>query len=357
MRVLLLLLALTAGLAVAVHYQAPGWLARLLPQVDNSTEAFESVPPLEESSPWIAAYGRVEPVSEERALAFEISGLIESVSVKEGDPVRKGQVLANLRNEDYQAQLASAQAIQEARRATYEKLVAGARKEEKSEAWAAVERARLVMQNARVEMQRRKELLEKNLIAKEEVDRATRDFRVAQKQYEEAVQRHLIAKDQSRKEDIASAYAEFDAARMQAREREANLEKTLLRSPIDGVVLRTHRRAGENVSIFFESPVLTVGDTTEYNIRAEVDEKFAAGVKLGQSAFFVSDAFGNRRFEGRVVRLGRMTGKKKLPLDTPGDKADTEVLEVIVSMDEDRDLITGLTGDVFIKTGQSAKNR
>lgn len=354
-RLILLMILVAAGVA-AVTFRAPRWLAERLPSPENATKEYASLTRLEEQKGWIAAYGRVEPASEERNLAFEISGVIESVSVREGDPVMADQAVAALRARDRKARLEAAKAQEKAKLAQYQKLVAGARKEEKSSAWAAVKRAETVMNNLKQEMLRRQELLNKNLIAKEEVDRAIKDYRVAEKQYEEAEQQHLIAENQSRKEDIASSYAEYDAARHTVREMEAELEKTVLRSPIEGTVLRTHRKAGENVSIFFESPVLTVGNEGKLNVRAEVDEDFAVLVAIGQRAIFACDAFPDREFKGTVTRLSHMTGRKLLPTDTPGDKVDTKVLEVIVSLEDSKGLITGITGDVLINTGGSGPN-
>jgi len=349
MKALIAIVILIIGTAAFVHLQHPEWLAEYLPNTEMRSPSFENVPILEEESPWIAAFGRVEPVSEERNLAFEISGLIAEVTVREGDVVKRGDVLAMLRDEEHEAQVNAAIAESEARKASYDKLVAGARKEEKTEAWAKVQRVKSIMLNAKQEMQRRQKLLKENLIAKEEVDRAVVDYRVAQREYEEAIQRHLITKNQSRKEDITMAWAEYNASQRKIEEAESLLEKTRLRSPVNGTVLKKHRHAGENVSLFFESPVLTVADISEYQIRAEVDEKFAAKVQPGQEAYFTSDTYGNKRFNGRVTRVGTMTGKKRIDTGAPQAKVDTKVLEVIIRLDDFTGLITGLTGDVFIR--------
>ena len=57
---------------------------------------------------WSPAQGQIEPVSEDIKLGSELSGKLKFVNVEEGDPVRKGQVLAVLENDDYRAELASA---------------------------------------------------------------------------------------------------------------------------------------------------------------------------------------------------------------------------------------------------------
>lgn len=353
MKTFAVIFGLALAAAVFIHMQQPKWLAEHLPDITAQSPAFEAAPLLGEHSPWIAGFGRVEPVSRERHLAFDITGLLREVHVEEGDLVRAGQVLATLENDEHRAKFEAAEAEAKAQKAQYDKMVAGARKEKKSEAWSAVLRLKSVMDNARIEMKRRKKLLSENLIAKEEADRAAVDFRVAEKEYEEAVQRHLVTKNQSRKEDIASSWARYNAARKTADEARSQLEKTRLRTPLDGRVLKIHRRSGENVSIFFESPVLTVADDRKFQIRAEIDEKYAAQVKKGQQAFFTSEALGNRRLEGTVRQVGALVGDKTIDMDDPQDKSDTKVIEVVIRLREPEALFTGLTGDVFIETDKA----
>ncbi len=354
MKIVVAIICLALAAAIFIHSQRPRWLADHLPDITAQTPPFEAMPPLDEHSSWIAGFGRVEPVSEERRLAFDINGIIGTIHVEEGDRINAGQVLATLDNNEYQARLEAAEAEAAAVKAQYDKLVTGARKEEKSEAWAVVQRLRSVMDNARIEMKRRQQLLAKHLIAREDVDRATVEFHVAQKEYEEAVQRHLITKNLSRKEDIAMSWAKYDAARKLAQEAKFLLDKTNLKSPVDGEVLRIHRRSGENVSIFFECPVLTVADVGSFQIRAEIDERYAASVKEGQKAFFTSETYGNQRITGSVKRVGALVGPKTIDMDTPQDKSDTKVIEVLIRLQPHDNLFTGLTGDVFIHTDRRA---
>src|SRR5690349_15928927 len=85
------------------------------------THAVSAAQPAKEAEPTIkliAGPGRVEPVSEDIKLGSELSGKLKSVKVEEGDVIRRGQVLAVLENDDYSAQVASAQAQVRAKEAT-----------------------------------------------------------------------------------------------------------------------------------------------------------------------------------------------------------------------------------------------
>src|SRR5271170_3541588 len=79
----------------------------------------------------IAAPGRVEAVSEEIRVSSELSGRLRSVPVEEGDRIRKGQVLAQIENEDYFARVAAAEATLAQRQAELLRVVNGARSQER----------------------------------------------------------------------------------------------------------------------------------------------------------------------------------------------------------------------------------
>jgi multidrug resistance efflux pump len=296
---------------------------------------------------WVAAPGRVEPVSEEMRLGFDIAGKITEVLVEEGDAVRRDQVLARLWDLDLKAAVAAAEAALAAREAELEKVVAGARSMERKEAQAALAEADAVMRQARLEHERREKLLAGEVLAREEADRAEKDYLVSRQRVEAARQRFRLVDDPSRAEDIKRAWALTDEARATLDRARAYAAKAEIRSPIDGVVLRKHRRAGEMVSVSFDTPVVTVGDIGRLRVRADVDEKDIAKVRQGQRAYLVADAYGERRFWGTVSRVAKILGRKNVRTDDPAEKNDTRILETILDLDEPG-LPVGLRLDVFI---------
>lgn len=311
---------------------------------------------LEKPEGWIVAAGKVEPVSEAIDLSFELSGIIDTVLVKEGDTVSTGQILATLKAGEREARLEASKSALDAQRAVHEKFVTGARREEKSEAWAILQQAKADMNNAKVEAERRKKLLRQQLIAKEEVDRSTKDYEVAKNLFEGARQRYLITLTQSRKEDIRKAFSDLQSAQSKVEEMGYELEKATLRSPIDGTVLRQHRKSGERVSIFLPGPVLTIGNISQLNVRAEVLEKDIRHVKVGRLATIRTDAFPDKSFSGKVVRITPEMGEKSVFSEKPEELYDAKILEVIIALDSSKDLIPALQVDVFIPTENSLKS-
>ncbi len=309
----------------------------------------------------IAGPGRVEPFSEDIKIGSELSGRLKSVNVEEGDTIRRGQVLAELENSDYKAQVESARANVIAKQAVLRKVLNGARRQERAEAWSSVSEAKAVMENAQSELRRRQELFSAGVVSREELDRYAREADVAKAKYDAAVQQHALVDDHAREEDQAFAEADLELAKAQLAEAQARYEKTFIRSPIDGSVLRKHHRSGESVSnsSTVPDPILTIGDRKRLRVRVDVDETDVSKVREGQRAYVTADAFGTQKFWGHVVRLGQQLGPKNVRTDEPTERVDTKILETLVELDAGSKLPDGLRVDAYIvpSDGEIAANR
>lgn len=304
----------------------------------------------------VAGPGRVEPLSEDIKVGSEINGKLKSVLVEEGDHVRRGQMLGVLENDDYRAQVASAEADLAEKEAALRKIVNGARSEERREARASVNEARAIMENARAEMERRQRLFRDGVVSREEADRYEREFKVATARHDLAAQHFALLDDPAREEDCTRGEANVALARAQLEEARARYEKTFVYSPIDGVVLRKHHRPGESVTNSWNSPdpLVTLGDEKALRVRVDVDENDVAKVRLGDRAYVTADAYHGRKFWGQVVRIGREMGPKNLRTDEPTERVDKKILETLVQLDDGRELPVGLRVDSFILISQTS---
>ena len=286
----------------------------------------------------IAGPGRVEPSSEDIKIGSELSGRLKSVNVEEGDAIQRGQVLAELENADYRAQVESARANVIAKQAVLRKVINGARRQERDEARSSVNEAKAVTENAKSELHRRQELFSAGVVSREELERYAREADVAQAKYEAAVQQHALVDDRAREEDQSLAEADLQLAQAQLAEAQARYDKTFIRSPIDGTILRKHHRSGESVS----------------NSSTDVSK-----VNIGQKAYVTADAFGKQNFWGHVVRVGQQLGPKNVRTDEPTEKVDTKILETLVELDPGSHLPDGLRVDAFIvpETSQVTQNQ
>src|SRR5215471_6730227 len=131
---------------LAIGLGIPLLIGSLIFASQRSNQAAAVVPALASQSPLlIAGPGRVEPYSEDIKIGSELSGRLKAVKVEEGDTIRRGQVLAELENADYRAQVESARANVQAKEATLRKVINGARRQERDEAWSSVNEAKAVL--------------------------------------------------------------------------------------------------------------------------------------------------------------------------------------------------------------------
>jgi ABC exporter DevB family membrane fusion protein len=296
----------------------------------------------------ISAAGIVEPLSEEVRIGSQLAGVLRTVPVEEGQRLRKGQTIAILDNADYLARVAQARAAVSERRAELDRIVNGARGQERREALAAVEEARAVQANARTEMLRRQSLFQTGDISRSDWERAEREWQVAETRVRQSWERYALVDAPARDDERARAEAALEMARARLAEAEALAEKTMIRAPFNGTVLKRFRKAGETVSDTGDTPIVSFGDDSRLRVRVDVDETDVARVRLGSRAWVVAQAFGSQKFEGRVVQIGQALGKKNIDTDQPNEKIDTKVLETLVELDGRPPLPLRLRVDSFI---------
>jgi ABC exporter DevB family membrane fusion protein len=296
----------------------------------------------------VAAPGRVEPASGEIQVSFDLNGTLCALPVNEGDHIVRGQTLAELVNDDYRARVVSAEAELRLKEAELRRILNGARPQERLEAEAAVREAEAVVQNASVELERCRALYASQNVSRAQLDQGQRDYDVARARLEAAREHFRVIDDPPREEDRARAEADVSLARGQLEEARALLAKTVLRSPLNGIVLRKHLRAGESVSALTPTPVLTIADTSTLRVRAEVDEGDVARIRVGQRAWATAEAYGSMRFPGHVLRIGEVLGRKEVHTDDPVERVDTKVLQTLIELDRGTELPIGLRVDTYI---------
>jgi hypothetical protein len=100
------------------------------------------------------------------------------------------------------------------------------------------------------------------------------------------------------------------------------------------------------VTLIPPTVVLTLCDAGRLRVRAEVDEADVARVKVGQRGFATAEAYGERRFPGRVIFVARELGRKVALSDDPRARIDSRILEAMLELDGNPDIPLGLRMDV-----------
>jgi len=197
----------------------------------------------------------------------EITGTIESLGSDFNDIVHKGQILAKLDQSIYQTTLEQARAA-----------LASAK--------ADAERYRVTQAAAETALTRARELHDQQLMTDEDFQSAQTDSRSAAAQ-------------------VASADAMVRQAQSAVDTAEVNLTKTIIESPIDGVVVARSVDVGQTVSANLSAPTLFIlaADLSKMEVDASVDESDVGRVKAGQSVTFHVDAFMDDTFTGKVLQV------------------------------------------------------
>ena len=299
---------------------------------------------------WAAsATGRVEPKDGEVRIASEVGGKIVEVLAKTNDQVKAGDLLLRLDDADYYTKVAAAAAE------------AGVRERERSEEQAtglALDRRNA--EDAVAKAQR------DVFTAHEAFDAAYRAAK-SDKGAEDAVEtaRKDLASKEDALTDAKNKLAEVDAkpgmplpqrlesslalARSDLTSAELALERTRIRAPADGTVLNVLAKVGETAVPSPDSALIVFGDMSSLRLRAEVEERDAAKVHVGQRVVVKADAFPDKTFEGTVTSISQSLGAPRIATRGPRRPNDVEVVEVMVDLDGHPPLFTGMRVDTFFK--------
>ena len=247
----------------------------------------------------IVLYGNVD--LREVDLAFNDSQRIDSVLVREGDRVRKGQILARLDTSRLQPQLAQAQAQAAAQHAAVDRLHHGSRPEEVAQARANLTLAQADARQAHDSYRRLEAVFSTSggrAVSRQEVDDAKAQADVADAKVAVSRKALQLALLGPREEDIAQGEALLDGEQAQVALLQQELADADLRAPLDAIVRSRIAEPGDMASP--QKTALTLAITDPKWVRAYVSETDLGRVGSGMAATVAVDSFPGRRFEGWV---------------------------------------------------------
>ncbi len=239
-------------------------------------------------------------------------GRLTEILVKEGDPVRRGQLLAKLESiqaaADVQAQKAALSSA-EAEAAASESSVRAA-DENIVTTRAAIDRATAELNRASMNFKRSEKLYAEKLIARQEFDQRRAEAESAAAALREAQARLDQARAQRGQtaSQLSAAQKRIGQSRATVARASDILEKHQAISPLDGIVTNLPVRVGETVVPGIQnsqaSLIMTIADMSLITAEVKVDETDIVNVKLGQESNITIDAIPNRTFKGHVIEIG-----------------------------------------------------
>ncbi len=275
----------------------------------------------------------------------QLSGRIKELLVDFNDRVKKGQVIARLDIDHLTARLQQAEADHKASVAT---LAMQTAQQEKARhdvalAEAQLQKVKAALVEAKREVARKSRLAARGIGPRADAEKAGTALRQAEADIA-ASEAQLAGAGSSLKVAAAQvASAEATVAQRQASVRlvKVDLERSEIRSPIDGVVIERSVDVGQTVAASLQAPTLfTIAqDLRQLEIHASVDEADVGRIAVGQSASFTVAAFPNRTFDGKVKQI-RLAPKEEQNVVT--------YTVVISARNPDNLLLPGMTANIRI---------
>lgn len=275
---------------------------------------------------WAAvAPGRVESRTGEIAIRAEMSGRLLTLAAVGAD-VAAGDVLASFDDRESASKLLAAEADAAFRLAEHNRDVSGGLQSEQRAAVDTVVRIKSELSAAQNAKDTAREATLKAELADAEKALATMSAIAG------------VAAPSRSEAALALAKAEVTAAQVA-------LERTVVKAPAAGTVVRVSKRVGEFVSGNGDD-LLAVADLKHLQVRGELDERDMAQVSVGQRVALRSDTFPDLSFEGHVTRIGLTESARKVAPRAAQASADN-ILEVIIDIDQEGPLVPGMRVDAY----------
>jgi HlyD family secretion protein len=297
---------------------------------------------------YVAAEGKVEamPGYDINLGTGELNGKVARILVREGDKVSPGQLVAVLDNADLRAQAQAAERQLVVAQSRLKELLAGARREEIMQAAAALAGADAGRQEAEHLYQRYKDLRAQGMVSPAALDERERALKEARAKVEEAAQQHHLLLAGPRPETVKLSRDQVTLAQAELEHSRQLLDKTLLRSPIAGTVIKRYLDEGEGVTP--EIPILAIADLGRVWINAEVDETDVGRIAVGDPVAISSDAYPRTLFKGSIRQIADYAGERRVKPNDPAVNLGLKVVQVKIGLEQAAPFRLGMTVDVKI---------
>ena len=336
------------GAVIGMYFQPPGlqlffWATGLEPGAGSSRpiavpaggSRIQSPPQSDaQSQRIVAGLGAIEPAGEVSVIAPPFGAgdaRIAALSIEEGDIVSAGQIIARLDNaaplEAARDRAKAALRLSEANLAQAKDRVLRSRQE----AEAALERARATALNAARAFDRSEALTRRGVTSDAALDqaRAARDEAERRVDEAEATLARFAGAPLDKQVDVVVAERQVEAAEADLSAARADLEKSLVRAPIDGAILAVFAHPGEKPG---GDGVARIADLSRMVAKVEIFQSDIGLISLGDRAEIEADAL-PRPLTGRVSKIGLEVLRQTRVGEDPAANTDARVVETTVALD------------------------
>ena len=250
-------------------------------------------------------------------VAAKVIGRVKWIGVDKGDRVREGEVLVRLEDDEYQAQLMQAKGQLTSLEAKLAEAMNGSRPEEVAQAQANVNTAQSDLDNARVTLDRNKNLLKDGVVAKQVVDDAQARYDNAMHRVTSLQKTYELVKLGPRQEQVDSLRGQVDQARGAVNYAQTNLANTIIRAPVTGTILERAVEKGEFVTTSFvgdrgaKGYVVSLADLNDLEVELDIAQNDFAKLHANQHGAVTTDAFPDRKYDGFIKEISPEANRQK----------------------------------------------
>lgn len=241
----------------------------------------------------VSASGKIQPEVEVK-ISPDVSGEIVELNVKEGDRVKKGQLLVRILPDIYQSYLDRSVATLNATKANSEN------------AKSRIVQAKSQFEKAKLTYDRNKKLFDEKLISASDWETVKSAFEVAKAEVDAAEQ------------SLSGADYNIRSAEASVKEAQDNLRKTSIFAPVDGTISKLNVEKGERVvgtSQMAGTEMMTLANLNEMEVNVDVNENDIVRVNVGDTANIEVDAYLGKKFKGVVTEVANSANISGLSVD------------------------------------------
>ncbi|NTW33357.1 MAG: efflux RND transporter periplasmic adaptor subunit [Bacteroidetes bacterium] len=266
----------------------------------------------------VSANGKIQPEVEVK-ISPDVSGEIMELYVKEGDQVKKGDLLAKI-NPDYYA-------------SNLDKMTAAVNTSKANLASAKSSEATVQAQfvNTKSSYDRNKKLFESGVISASEWETAKSNYDIA------------VANVEGAKESTKAAEYNVISAKASLKEANDNLTKTSVYAPVSGTISKLNVEKGERVvgtSQFSGTEMMRIANLKEMEVNVSVNENDIVRVKIGDTANVEVDAYLNRKFKGIVTEISNSANNVGTTTSTSIDQVTNFDVKIRILREFYKDLLS-----------------
>lgn len=263
----------------------------------------------------VSANGKVQPETELK-ITSDVSGEIVEMLVKEGDPVKKGDLLCRIKPDLYQSAIERVDATVNSSKANLKTTI------------AQLEQAKASLANADASYARSKKLFDQNVISQQEFDASKAQYEAAKANVDGLV------------ESIKASEYNVKSVEASLKEASTNLDKTYIYAPVDGTVSKLNVEKGERVVGVMGlqgTEILRLANLNEMEVSIEVNENDIIRVSKNDTALIEVDAYLDKKFKGIVTEIANSANTTGIT----ADQVTNFVVKVRILRESYMNLITG----------------